>query len=117
MKGIALTVATLGLVYATVALPTASTKTFTAVHRPAGSFAVQDQSNPQQPQAKTFSGTINKSGDQFVLSDEAAGSSYKLDDQQTASKYEGKKVKVTGTLDVANNLIHVQAIEEAAAAS
>ena len=115
MKGITLTVATLGLVYATVALPTAPTKTFKSTLTAARASAALHQSNSQPPEAKTFSGTITKSGDQFILSDAGSTSSYKLDDQGTAGKYEGKKVKVTGTLDAVNNLIRVQTIEEAVA--
>jgi hypothetical protein len=37
-----------------------------------------------------------------------------LDDQDSAKKYEGKQVKVTGTLEAASNTIHVTKIEEAA---
>jgi hypothetical protein len=35
-----------------------------------------------------------------------------LDNQDKLRPYEGKKVKVTGTIDVANNLIHIETIEE-----
>ena len=55
-----------------------------------------------------------KDGDNFVLNDAANKTSYMLDDAQKASQYEGKKVKVTGTVDVASNTIHVETIEEAA---
>jgi hypothetical protein len=72
---------------------------------------VQHQS--EQP-SKTFSGTIIKDGENFVLNDAANKTSYMLDDTQKASQYEGKKVKVTGTVDVASNTIHVETIEEAA---
>jgi len=48
------------------------------------------------------------------LSDTASKISYKLDDAEKASQFEGKKVKVTGTVDVANNLIHVETIQEIA---
>jgi uncharacterized protein YdeI (BOF family) len=70
----------------------------------------------QQAKQKTkiFSGTIIKSGDNFVLSDSANKLSYVLDDAQKASPYEGKKVKVTGTVDVASNTIHVETIQEIA---
>ncbi|HXC31214.1 MAG TPA: DUF5818 domain-containing protein [Verrucomicrobiae bacterium] len=70
----------------------------------------------QQTEQKTkmFSGTVVKSGDHFILSDAANKLSYVLDDAQKASQYEGKKVKVTGTVDVAGNTIHVQTIEEIA---
>ena len=37
--------------------------------------------------------------------------SYKLDNQEEVQQYEGKRVKVTGTLDPAINLIHVDQIE------
>jgi hypothetical protein len=71
--------------------------------------AVQQESKPK---SKTFSGTILKSGDQFVLSDAASKINYVLDDAEKASPFEGKKVKVTGTVDVANNTIHVELIQE-----
>jgi hypothetical protein len=81
-----------------------------------GQAVVSQPSMQQQstPQTKTFSGTIMKDGDNFVLADTANKTSYMLDDAQKASRYEGKKVKVTGTVDVASNTIHVEAIEEAA---
>jgi hypothetical protein len=67
-----------------------------------------------ETQAKTFTGTVTKNGDNFVLSDPRSETSYMLDDVRKASKFEGKKVKVTGTVDVANNMIHVETIEEVA---
>ena len=76
--------------------------------------AVQSQSNPQE-QATTFTGTIAKNGERFVLKDEGGKSWYDLDDQQTAGKFAGKRVRVTGTLDASNNTIRVQTIEEASA--
>jgi uncharacterized protein YdeI (BOF family) len=70
----------------------------------------------EQPQEKTkiFSGTIIKDRDNFILSDAANKLSYILDDPRRASQFEGKKVKVTGTVDAANNTIHVQTIQEIA---
>ena len=65
-----------------------------------------------QPEAKTFLGTILKDGDKFVLSDSATKSKYVLDSPQKVSRYEGMTVKVTGTLDVANSLIHVETIQK-----
>jgi hypothetical protein len=73
--------------------------------------AMQQQS---QVQAKTFTGTVMKNGENFVLSDPSNKTSYMLDDVRKASQFEGKKVKVTGTVDTANNVIHVETIEEAA---
>jgi Protein of unknown function (DUF5818) len=66
-----------------------------------------------ETQAKTFTGTVTKNGENFVLSDPRSKTSYMLDDARKASQFEGKKVKVTGTVDVANNMIHVETIEEA----
>src|ERR1700688_568367 len=65
-----------------------------------------------QPEAKTFTGTIQKSGENFVLSESATKSRFMLDNQNKARRYEGKNVEVTGTFDVANNLIHIETIEE-----
>jgi hypothetical protein len=65
-------------------------------------------------QTKTFSGTVIKNGDNFVLTDGASKLSYVLDDPQKASPYEGKRVKVTGTVDIASNTIHVETIQEIA---
>jgi hypothetical protein len=67
-----------------------------------------------QPQPKTFTGTIVRNGDNFVLSDAGTKTSYVLDDARKASQFEGKKVKVRGTVDVASNTIHVETIEEVA---
>jgi Protein of unknown function (DUF5818) len=67
-----------------------------------------------ETRAKTFTGTVTKNADNFVLSDPRSKTSYMLDDVRKASQFEGKKVKVTGTVDVANNIIHVETIEEAA---
>jgi hypothetical protein len=71
------------------------------------------QEQQQQPEVRTFTGRISKSGEKFVLEDASAKASYQLDDQKKAQQYQGKNVRVTGTLDADNNLIHVQAIEEA----
>ena len=71
------------------------------------------QEHPQE-KTKIFSGTIIKDRDKYILSDSANKLSYILDDSRQASMYEGKKVKVTGTVDAANNTIHVQTIQEIA---
>jgi uncharacterized protein YdeI (BOF family) len=105
MKKFGLTVAVLGLLGTAVAgaAPNAGQPRVLAP-------AAQTQANPQ-PQIQTFTGMITKAGDQFVFSDEATNSSYQLDDQKTTSRFAGKKVKVTGTLDASNNTIRVQSIE------
>lgn len=73
----------------------------------------QSQTQSQSEQSKTFTGKVTKSNGRFVLEDLTMNSTYYLDDSKDAQKYEGKNVKVTGTLDAANNTIHVQKIEAA----
>jgi Protein of unknown function (DUF5818) len=68
----------------------------------------------REPEKKTFTGTVIKNADKFMLSDSAGKLSYGLDDQGKAGPYEGKKVQVIGTLDLATNTIHVESIQEIA---
>ncbi|HVN78761.1 MAG TPA: DUF5818 domain-containing protein [Terriglobia bacterium] len=65
-------------------------------------------------EADTFTGKIVKSGDMVVLVDTSSRTTYQLDDQDKAQPFVGKNVKVTGTLDVATNVIHITEIEPAA---
>jgi hypothetical protein len=67
-----------------------------------------------EPEAKTFTGTILKNGDHFVLSDSATRSRYTLDDSEKATPYEGRRVTVTGTVEIASSLIHIESIQEIA---
>ena len=81
--------------------------------------AAQQEEQPQQPyngmnqqsDVKTFTGKVMKSGENLVLKDSASKSTYKLDDQDRAKSFEGKNVKVTGTLDAATSTIRVANIE------
>jgi len=72
----------------------------------------QPQQQPDQKQAKssTYTGTVVKNGNDFVLRD-SSGAMYKLDDPDRAKPFEGKPVKVTGVLDEQANVIHVESIE------
>ena len=72
-----------------------------------------DPQHGQRAEIKTFIGRISKYGPRFVLEDFSMRTLYQLDDQQKAEKYQGKNVRVVGTLDAENNVIHVQSIEEA----
>jgi len=85
--------------------------------RPAYPPPQQASQQPQdynQSEVKTFAGKISKSGGKYILEDRSSKSSFSLDDQKTAKKFDGKPVVVTGTLDTASNTIHVQKIESAA---
>ena len=99
-----------------IALPLASALLVLTGNPLMGRASAPLASVQQKPetQPKIFSGTIVKNGDTYVLSDAGTKTSYVLDDAQKASPYEGKKVKVTGTVDVANNTIHVETIQEIA---
>jgi len=68
--------------------------------------------NNQDSKTATFSGTVVKDGEQYVLRD-SSGSVYKLDDSSRAQAFEGKTVKVTGRLDANSKMIHVSSIEGA----
>jgi hypothetical protein len=108
-----LTVAALGMAFGTAAFAAASKPSSINISE-VRSYITQDQSKHEE-QVKTFTGTISKNGQQFILADDSSKASYLLDDQQQAGKYAGKRVRVTGTLDATNNTIRVQSIEEATA--
>jgi len=57
---------------------------------------------------QVFSGTITKMGDKFVLQDSATGTKYEIDRQDLAKNYEGKQVRIKGTLDPDGKTIHVK---------
>jgi Protein of unknown function (DUF5818) len=62
------------------------------------------------PAAQTFTGTIVKDGKVYVL--KMAGTTvYQLDDQDRAKQFEGKQVKIAGTLDAKGGSLHVTSIE------
>ena len=89
-----------------------------------GAAAAQDQapSQAQAPQqqpdqstqskSSTFTGTVMKSGDQYMLHD-SSGETFKLDDADRAQAFEGKTVRVTGQLDEQAKTIHVESITSA----
>ena len=67
----------------------------------------QTSTPSSQQSARSFEGKIQKSGDKLVLQDSASQTSYQLDDQDKAKQYEGRNVKVMGTVDSASNTLHV----------
>jgi hypothetical protein len=78
---------------------------------PANPAPVQAQS---QAQPATFTGTVERNGEQFVLR-ETSGQIYRLDDPKDAQAFEGKPVTVTGRLDASARMIHVERITPASA--
>ena len=75
--------------------------------RPDTTNQQQTTINGHLPYAETFGGKILKSGDRFVLQDSIGESTYQLDDQGKAKFFEGRNVKVTGTVDKVTNTITV----------
>ena len=57
--------------------------------------------------AQTFTGTIVKQGDKYVLQDTATGKTYDIDHQDIVGQHVGRKVRVTGTLDPDGKTIHI----------
>jgi len=107
-----LNVAMMTVVFAAVVPPTVGLDSIEIGDAQTLQFATQGQSGDKS-EVKVFTGTIWMSGDRFVLRDEHQKHWYQLDvDQKSVAKFEGKQVKVIGTLDAANSQIHVQRIEE-----
>jgi hypothetical protein len=77
---------------------------------------MQARDNGQATAAEnSFTGRIAKANNgKLILEDPSTRTSFALDNQKLAKKYEGKSVVVTGTLDEANNILRVKKIEPAA---
>jgi hypothetical protein len=57
--------------------------------------------------SQSFSGTVVKSGDKYMLKDDS-GKMYDIDHQSDVSKFDGKRVRVKGTLDASGTKILVK---------
>jgi hypothetical protein len=69
----------------------------------AGSSAAAGAASDSQ----TFSGTVVKSGDKYMLKDDS-GKTYDIDHQTDVAKFEGKRVRVQGKLDDTGTKIMVK---------
>ena len=67
------------------------------------------EAKPQRADVRVYMGTIVEDGDAYVL--KTANEKYLLDSQKKAKNFKGKDVKITGTLDKAKNLIHIEKIK------
>ena len=74
------------------------------------SSSSQPSAAPDQSTGGTseYVGTVVKQGDKYVFQDAASGQTYDIDHQDEVKKFEGKKVRVKGTLDPSTKTIHVQ---------
>jgi uncharacterized protein YdeI (BOF family) len=77
-----------------------------ATQPPAGQSGSDAQAQSASD-GQSFSGTVAKSGDKYVLQD-ASGKTYDVDRQEELKKYEGKQVRIKGTLDPDGKTIHVK---------
>jgi uncharacterized protein YdeI (BOF family) len=83
----------------------------TSPNSPSNSSATSGSTSGSTPSAsdsQTLTGTIMKQGDKYVFQDAASGTTYDIDHQDEVKQYDGKKVKVHGTLDQATKTIHIQ---------
>jgi len=71
-----------------------------------GQPSSEAQGQTQESNGQVFSGTVVKSGDKYILQ-MADGTAYNLDHQDLVKKYEGKQVRVKGTLDQDGKTIHI----------
>ena len=62
---------------------------------------------PSASDSQVFSGTVEKSGDKYVLKTDS-GKTYDIDHQDDVKKFEGKKVRVQGKLDDSGTKIQVK---------
>lgn len=62
----------------------------------------------------TFNGTVVRRNGRLAIR-ETAGIVYLLDSPGSARKFDGEEVRVTGRLDVATHLLHIESIESASA--
>ncbi|MCL5005115.1 MAG: DUF5818 domain-containing protein [Acidobacteria bacterium] len=100
---------TLGVLAWVIPAQTARAATF-------GTAAISQQEEPAEPvtqesAAQTFTGQIMQQDRKYVLQGED-NKIYQLDDQERAKNFEGKSVRVTGTLEEESSTIHITDVEE-----
>jgi uncharacterized protein YdeI (BOF family) len=75
--------------------------------QPSTGQSPSDSATASSGDSQSFSGTVTKSGDKYVLQD-ASGKTYDVDRQEELKKYEGKQVRIKGSLDPDGKTIHVK---------
>lgn len=111
MKKVNLLVLLVALGVIAWAIPATSVKAVT--HNALLTAQQEEPSEPaaQETESQAFVGQIANHDGTYALHGED-GKTYQLDDQDKAKSFDGKKVKVTGTLDEESMLIQVEEIEE-----
>jgi hypothetical protein len=72
-----------------------------------GSQPQQQTNASSQQSARTFQGKIARADEQLVFWDPSSQTAYQVDDQSKVAPYEGKNVKLRGTVDTKTNTLHV----------
>ncbi|MBV8050308.1 MAG: hypothetical protein JOZ80_03920, partial [Acidobacteriaceae bacterium] len=72
-----------------------------------GQSSADPAASPDASGGQTFTGTVVQQGDKYVLQSEN-GTVYDIDHQDQVKKFEGKRVRVHGTLDASGKVIHIQ---------
>jgi uncharacterized protein DUF5818 len=78
--------------------------------QPSSDAAGGDQTGGAPAAQQPITGTIVKEGSRFVLK-VSENTVYQIDNQEKARLYEGKQVKIAGSLDTKTNTIHITKIE------
>lgn len=69
-----------------------------------GSKSSDNGSSATSTDTQTFSGTVVKQGDKYVLKEDS-GKVYDIDHQTDVAKFDGKRVRVQGTLDANGKIL------------
>jgi hypothetical protein len=89
--------------------PPAQTQPPQQAQPPAQSGQTQSgQASASPADGHEFVGTIVKQGAKYMFQESATGQMYDIDHQDEVKKFEGKRVRVRGTLDPQAKMIHVQ---------
>ena len=83
----------------------------TSPSTPDQSSSAQGSASAASQDGESFTGTVVKSGDKYVLKTDTG--TYQIDDQDKAKQFEGRQVKVSGNLDKATSTLHVTDIQAA----
>lgn len=75
--------------------------------RPSAQTPPDASASPNGTDNQVFSGTVQKQGDKYVLKDDS-GKIYDIDHQTDVAKFDGKRVRVQGTLDPSGRKIMVK---------
>ncbi len=84
-----------------------SSQTPDAAQPPASKDSTSTTATPGAGDSQVFSGTVQKSGDKYVLKTDS-GKTYDIDHQEDVKKFDGKRVRVQGKLDDSGTKIQVK---------